>query len=90
MPRLNIGALMSVLPAKDLRQRDHFLGTDGSLSAASWFSARRLRKSPGSYQVVLEGAVSAMEDAIESVLPGRSELVFPFIATLWIFILAPT
>jgi F-type H+-transporting ATPase subunit a len=57
------------------------------LAVASWLSARHLRESPGSYQVVLEGAVSAMEDAIEAVLPGKCELVFPFIATLWIFIL---
>jgi len=57
------------------------------LALASWLSARKLRQSPGNYQVVLEGVVSAMEGAIESVLPGRSDLVFPFLATLWIFIL---
>ncbi len=33
------------------------------------------------------GAVEAIDDAIRSVLPGHSERVFPFIATLWIFIL---
>lgn len=57
------------------------------LGLASWFSARGLRQSPSNYQVVLEGIVSAMEDAIESVLPGKCDLVFPFLATLWIFIL---
>ena len=57
------------------------------LGIASWLSARRLRESPGNYQVALEGVVSAMEDAIESVLPGRCDLVFSFLATLWIFIL---
>ncbi len=57
------------------------------LAGASWISARSLRESPGDYQVVLEGIISTMEDAIESVLPGKCELVFPFIATLWIFIL---
>jgi F-type H+-transporting ATPase subunit a len=57
------------------------------LGFASWVSARRLRQSPGNYQVVLEGIVSAMDDAIESVLPGKCELVFPFVATLWIFVL---
>jgi F-type H+-transporting ATPase subunit a len=57
------------------------------LGIASWLSVRRLRQSPGNYQVVLEGAVSAMEDAIEAVLPGKCNLVFPFLATLWIFIL---
>ena len=57
------------------------------LGVASWLSARQLRESPGNYQIALEGAVLAMEDAIESVLPGKCDLVFPFIATLWIFIL---
>jgi F-type H+-transporting ATPase subunit a len=58
------------------------------LALASWLSARKLRESPGNYQVMLEGIVSAMEDAIEAVLPGKCDLVFPFLATLWIFILA--
>jgi F-type H+-transporting ATPase subunit a len=62
-------------------------GLTAALGLTAWFSARNLRKEPGSYQILLEGAVSAMEDAIESVLPGKCELVFPFIATLWIFIL---
>lgn len=57
------------------------------LALASWLSVRKLRQNPGNYQVALEGVVSAMEDAIESVLPGKCDLVFPFIATLWIFIL---
>ena len=57
------------------------------LAIVSWLSARRLRESPGDYQAVLEGTVSTMEDAIESVLPGKCDLVFPFIATLWIFVL---
>lgn len=58
------------------------------LAIASWLSVRRLRESPGDYQIAVEGVVSAMEDAIEAVLPGRTGMVFPFIATLWIFILA--
>ncbi len=57
------------------------------LAVVSWLSARMLRENPGNYQIVLEGIVSTMEDAIESVLPGKCGLVFPFIATLWIFIL---
>jgi F-type H+-transporting ATPase subunit a len=57
------------------------------LAVVSWLSARMLRESPRNYQVVLEGVVSTMEGAIESVLPGNCDLVFPFIATLWIFIL---
>lgn len=57
------------------------------LALAGWLSARKLRESPGNYQTALEGMVLAMEGAIESVLPGKTALVFPFLATLWIFIL---
>jgi F-type H+-transporting ATPase subunit a len=57
------------------------------LAVVSWLSVRGLREEPGNYQVVLEGIVSVMQDAIESVLPGKSDLLLPFLATLWIFIL---
>lgn len=62
-------------------------GITAFLAVASWLSTRMLRERPGNYQVVLEGIVLAMQEAIESVLPGRADLVFSFIATLWIFIL---
>lgn len=62
-------------------------GVTAVLALAAWMATRRLRETPGSFQVVLEGAVSAMEEAIASVLPGKVELVFPFVATLWIYIL---
>src|SRR5579872_1710260 len=62
-------------------------GLTAALALAAWISARKLREEPGSYQIVLEGVVSAMEDAIETVLPGKCDLVFPFLATVWIFIL---
>ncbi len=57
------------------------------LVIVAWISTRMLRESPGNYQIAMEGVVSTMEDAIESVLPGKCDLVFSFIATLWIFIL---
>lgn len=59
-----------------------------ALSLVTWISTRKLKQSPGNYQIVLEGIVTTMQDAIEGVLPGKMELVFPFIATLWIFIMA--
>lgn len=62
-------------------------GLTALLVLVSWLSARGLKARPGNYQVVLEGIVSAMSDAIEAVLPGKSDLVFPFLATLWGFIL---
>ena len=56
------------------------------LSLAAWALTRRLKDSPGSLQAALEAVVTLIENAIEEVLPGKSALVFPFIATLWIFI----
>lgn len=57
-----------------------------ALALFSWVGTRQLGNRPGPLQVVLEGAVEAIDDAIRSALPGHSERVFPFIATLWIFI----
>lgn len=56
------------------------------LALFAFFSSRRLEKEPGSVQVVLEGIVMTMEGVIEAVIPGRAQLVFPFISTLWIFV----
>ncbi len=53
----------------------------------SWLSTRHLSEEPGPTQTILEGAVTVMMDAIEEVLPGKSEMLLPFIGTLWIFIL---
>jgi F-type H+-transporting ATPase subunit a len=57
------------------------------LGLASWLATRALSADkPGLVQTALEGLVLAIEDAIESVLPGRSALLLPFIGTLWIFV----
>ena len=58
------------------------------LAAAAWATRRHLRASPGRWQAAAEGAVGAIEDAIRAVLPEHHRRIMPFIATLWIFILA--
>src|SRR3989304_5352145 len=58
-----------------------------ALSLAAWAVTRRLRSTPGPWQVVIEGVVSAIEDSIRVVLPDQFRQVMPFVATLWIFIL---
>lgn len=58
-----------------------------SLWVFSWLSTRRLSIYPSGLQIVLEGIFSTMHDAVEDVLPTQVALVYPFIATLWIFIL---
>ena len=56
------------------------------LGVATWAASRHLGASPAPWQVVIEGIVSAIEDAIRLVLPDQFREVMPFIATLWIFI----
>jgi F-type H+-transporting ATPase subunit a len=47
---------------------------------------RRLRLDPGIGQVVLEGIVVVMEDAVRAVIPEHADEMAPFVSTLWIFI----
>ena len=61
-------------------------GIMGALFLIAWASTRRLSLEPGPWQVVLEGIVSAIDEAIRGVLADDAPLVFPFVATLWIFI----
>ena len=56
------------------------------LSATAWIVSRHLSATPAMWQVAIEGIVSAIEDAIRTVLPEHYRQVMPFIATLWIFI----
>ena len=81
------GVLFECGRSQDHGQRSLTWGIMALLAAVSLVVTRRLRSEPGALQAALEGAVTAMEDAIESVLPGERQLVFPFVATLWTFIL---
>jgi F-type H+-transporting ATPase subunit a len=56
------------------------------MALGSWAATRRLSLTPGPIQVALEGTIEAIESAIQAVLPGAARGVFPFIATLWLFI----
>lgn len=56
------------------------------LTILSWAASRRLSPHPAPWQTALEGIVGAAEDAIRSVLPGQAPHIFPFVTTLWIFI----
>ena len=51
-----------------------------------YFSTRHLELNPGPRQVVLEGVVSAMEDAIREVAPEYALRILPFVGSIWIFL----
>ncbi len=57
------------------------------LSILSWLFTRKLSLKPSKPQIALEGIYLVMQEAIEDVLPEHVSLVFPYIATLWVFIL---
>lgn len=57
------------------------------LGVFSWLATRRLAAEPGPLQTLLEGAVSAIDEAIRGFLPEHAPMVLPFIGTLWIYIL---
>jgi len=57
-----------------------------ALAIISWFFTRNLLMKPGSIQVIVEGIVTAIEDAIKAVAPNYERKILPFIGTLWIFL----
>jgi len=60
----------------------------GALGLVAFMVSRRLRLQPGPLQAAVEGVVCAIEDAIASVAPEHARQILPFIATLWIFLVA--
>lgn len=56
------------------------------MAGVSWLIRRRIGPVPGTLQTAAEGVVTALADSVRSVLPDHWERVFPFVATLWLFI----
>lgn len=61
-------------------------GITAGLLFFSFFATRKLRLMPNAFQTIIEGIVETMYSAVREVMPQHVNLVFPFIATLWIFI----
>lgn len=56
------------------------------LGMVSWLVTQRLCLDPGPLQTAVEGIVQTILAAVGEVLPSRADSVFPFVATLWIFV----
>ncbi len=57
------------------------------IGVISWSLTRRLSLQPGKLQTAIEGIIATIENAIFEVAPNQTGLLFPFIATLWIYLI---
>jgi F-type H+-transporting ATPase subunit a len=58
------------------------------LVVGAWLVTRRLRVEPGPVQAALEGLVGVIDETIRAVLPEHGRRVLPFVATLWVYVVA--
>lgn len=59
-----------------------------ALGLVGFVATRALKIEPGPFQTMLEGIVLALENAVGDVVPQHRRMVMPFVATLWVFIIA--
>ena len=81
--------VMKVLQVGPIRITEPVITTWGIMLlflAVSWTATRNLRQDAGPVQVVLEGLIETMDQAVRDVLPSAAAQVLPFIGTLWIFL----
>lgn len=81
--------VMTVLQVGPIRVTEPVMTTWGIMLlflALSWTATRNLRQDAGPLQVVLEGLIETMDQAVRDVLPSAAAQVLPFIGTLWIFL----
>lgn len=53
----------------------------------AWLASRRLDMLPGPLQAMVEGIVSALEEAVLAVAPENGRQIMPFVGTLWLFLI---
>jgi F-type H+-transporting ATPase subunit a len=58
----------------------------GLLALCAWLSTRRLKLDPGPLQTAVEGVVVLVEEAVRDVAVQNTQVIAPFIGTLWIFL----
>ncbi|MGJ0490272.1 F0F1 ATP synthase subunit A [Methylobacter sp.] len=53
----------------------------------AWLATRRLDMLPRPLQAMVEGIVSALEEAVLAVAPEHGRQIMPFVGTLWLFLI---
>jgi F-type H+-transporting ATPase subunit a len=57
-----------------------------AVTVIAWLSTRHLEMLPGTFQTIVEGIVTAIDEAIAAVAPEHGRQILPFIASLWLFL----
>lgn len=52
----------------------------------AWLVTRTVARDGGGLQIATEGVVEAMRNSVAALLPRQVEQVFPFVATLWVYL----
>ncbi|MGI4993003.1 F0F1 ATP synthase subunit A [Halobacteriovorax sp. GFR7] len=58
----------------------------GMLLVLSLITSWHLKNVPSNYQSFIEIVATSIRDMIEDMIPGKADMIFSFITTLWIFI----
>lgn len=61
-------------------------GIMAALTLLSFLLTRRLQEKDNLLRTLLESIVTAMDNAVKEVVPQHAAAVFPFIASLWVFL----
>ncbi len=64
------------------------IGLTVLIGALGWLLTRNLTLLPNTVQVVLEGALAALEGAVSQVAGSHAPRIMPFIASLWVFLVS--
>lgn len=57
------------------------------LAGLGWIGTRKMSvENPSALQSMLEGAVLALQQAVDDMAPGYASRLLPFVGTLWVFI----
>jgi F-type H+-transporting ATPase subunit a len=62
------------------------IGLTIMICGTAGFLTRHMARSPGNLQVLLEAIVSALEESVAQVAGRHTQIIMPFIASLWIFL----
>ena len=85
---LNIAPVLQIGPVMVTNTVVTTWAVMGLLVLFAWLATRRLKLEPGPWQTTVEGVVATVEEAVSDVAGENTQVIAPFIGTLWIFLVA--